>query len=252
MPVAQPRNRRRIPCSACPLRDCGAFRELDDRELAFVEEFKSGEFQIEAGTVLLEEDNDSPHLYTVMDGWGFRHKALEDGRRQILNYALPGDLVGLQSAMFQKMEHSVEALTDMTLCVFERKRFFELYTDYSELAFDITWLAAREERMVDDHLLNVGRRSAQERIGYIILHLYDRLERIGKARKGELAMPLTQQHLADTLGLSLVHTNRSLNALIKSGLISWENNVCVIKDRDELVELTHYEGADPRTLRPLI
>src|SRR5665213_1976624 len=81
-------------------------------------------------------------------GCAFRYKTLPDGRRQILNYALPSDLIGLQGAVNDEMQHSVEALTDVTLCVFPREKLWDLYKDYPALAFDITWLAAREEQML--------------------------------------------------------------------------------------------------------
>ena len=77
------------------------------------------------------------------------------------------------------MQHSVEALTDMMLCVFPREKLWDLYTDYPTLAFDVTWLAAREEQILDEHLLSVGRRTAIERIAYLLLHLFGAPRRSG-------------------------------------------------------------------------
>ena len=84
-----------------------------------------------------------------------------DGRRQILNFALPGDFIGLQASIFDSIGNSVEALSDVVLCVFPREKLWDLYTRYPTLAFDVTWLAAREEQILDEHLLSVGRRTEQ-------------------------------------------------------------------------------------------
>ena len=113
------------------------------------------------------EGNHSAHLYTVLVGWGFRYKLLHDGRRQILNYLVPGDLIGLQGSLMGEMQHSVEALSPMLLCVFERDEVNTLYRNHPGLAFDITWIASREEQMLDENLLSIGRRTALERAAYL-------------------------------------------------------------------------------------
>lgn len=105
--------------------------------------FKRGELVAEAGSTILSEGSHSPHLYTVLSGWAFRFKTLQDGRRQILNYLLPGDLLGLQGSIMGEMEHSVEALTTMVLCVFQRDKLDSLFEGYPGLGFDVTWIAAQ-------------------------------------------------------------------------------------------------------------
>src|SRR6266849_9745621 len=127
----------KVPCENCPLRGKAVFRQFSETELEFVKEFKAGELSVEAGTTVLLEGTNSAHLYTVLSGWAFRYKMLPDGRRQILNYVLPADFVGLQATMFNEMQHSVEALTDMLLCVFPREKLWELYRNHPTLAFDL-------------------------------------------------------------------------------------------------------------------
>src|ERR1700730_12012636 len=109
---------RKVPCEKCPLRDIECLREFNAKELEFVSSFKSGELNVQAGTSILLQSTNSAHLYTVLSGWAFRYKTLPDGRRQILNYALPSDLIRLQGSVNDEMQHSVEALTDVMLCVF--------------------------------------------------------------------------------------------------------------------------------------
>ena len=142
--AAVPAPTRKVPCEKCPLRGKAVLHDFTPEELAFIAEFKSGELQVEAGTTLFMQGANSAHLYTILSGWAFRYKTLPDGRRQILNYALPSDLIGLQGSIANEMQHSVEALTDMLLCVFPREKLWTLYSSYPALAFDVTWLAARE------------------------------------------------------------------------------------------------------------
>ena len=171
---AEPPASLRYPCERCPLRGRDAFRSFGDDELSFITRFKRGELVAAAGTLIFEEGIEATHLYTILSGWAVRHKSLPDGRRQILNFLLPGDLVGLQASLGEPMDHGVEALTDMLLCVFERDRFYELFDRCPSLAFDVTWLAALEHRLLDSNLLSVGRRTARERVAYLVLLLYRR------------------------------------------------------------------------------
>ena len=87
-----------------------------------METFKAGELVVDPGATILLEGTNSAHVFTVLSGWAFRFKSLEDGRRQILNFSLPGDFLGLQGSIFDKMQHSVEALTAAVLCVFPREK----------------------------------------------------------------------------------------------------------------------------------
>jgi CRP-like cAMP-binding protein len=238
-------------CHACPLRQKKVFRPFGDEELDFVATFKTGELVVEAGATIVQEEHRSPHLYTILDGWAFRHKALADGRRQVLNFALPGDLVGLQLAILNEMQHTVTALTDTTLCVFQRDKVWSVFQNYPALAYAMTWMAAREEQMLERHLLSLGRRTALERLAALILHLYDRAEAVGYAGNLAVDAPFSQTHLSDTLGITPVHTSRTLKKLQDRGLISWTKDRIRILDRDRMEKIAAYER-DNTYPRPLI
>jgi len=238
-------------CHACPLRQNSVFRPFEERELDFVATFKTGELTVEAGATIVLEENKSPHLYTILEGWAFRHKALADGRRQVLNFALPGDLVGLQLAILNEMQHTVTALTDTTLCVFQRDKVWKVFQEYPALAYSMTWMAAREEQMLEGHLLSLGRRTAVERLAALILHLYDRAVEVGYAGNLVLDAPFTQTHLSDTLGITPVHTSRTLKKLQDRKLIEWTRDRIRILDRDTMERIAAYER-DDSLRRPLI
>lgn len=227
------------------------FRAFESQELRFVSSFKTGELVAETGTTIMSEGSHTAHLYTLLSGWAFRYKMLPDGRRQILNYMLPGDLLGLQGSVIGEMQHSVEALSPLVLCVFQRNRLDELFRHHPGLGFDITWLAAREERMLDDHLLSLGRRSAMERAAYLIAFLYHRAASVGLMSDRNIYIPITQLHVADTLGLSIVHTNKTLRKLADRKLIRWLDRSCEVLDVAGLMELADWDGPPDRR-RPLI
>lgn len=250
MSLVLPSTGRRVPCEQCPLRPLASFRNFSETELNFVSSFKTGELTADTGTVILSEGAHSAHLFTLLSGWAFRFKMLDDGRRQILNYLLPGDLVGLQGSVIGEMDHSVEALTPLVLCVFQRDRLSDLFRNHPGLGFDVTWLASREERMLDDHLLSLGRRSALERAAYLLAFLHERARAVGLGHAG-VHIPLTQQHVADTLGLSIVHTNKTLRKLANKGLIRWHGRSCEVLDAQGLERVAGWDGLGER-VRPLI
>jgi CRP/FNR family transcriptional regulator len=242
---------RQVPCEKCPLRDCDTFRKFTAEEVAFVSDLKSGELNAEPGTTLFLQGTNSAHLYTLLSGWAFRYKTLPDGRRQILNYVLPGELVGLQAAVLNEMQHSVEALTNCVLCIFPREKLWTLYSKYPALAFDVTWLASREEQIIDDQLLSVGRRTALERMAFVLLQLYLRAEAVGMAKNNKVQFPFIQQHIADTLGMSLVHANKTLRRLTSAKVVRWQGKAFEILDPDKLAGIALYDSVD-RQPRPFI
>ncbi len=245
------RGASRFDCERCPLRDLSIFRSFEPEELAFVRSFKKGELTAERGATVLVEGSHSAHLYTVLSGWGFRYKLMADGRRQILNYVMPGDLLGLQGTLMGEMQHSIEALSPLLLCVFERDKLEQLYRNQPGLAFDITWLAAREEQMLDENLLSIGRRTALERAAYLIAFLSSRAKVVGLNGNGAVSLPITQQHVADTLGLSLVHTNKTMRKLADRSLLRWREKGCEVLDLDGLLRVARWEGAN-ECKRPLV
>jgi CRP-like cAMP-binding protein len=227
------------------------FRDFTPEELKFISGFKKGELTAEPGAIILAEGAHSAHLFTLLQGWAFRYKSLEDGRRQILNYLLPGDLVGLQGSVIGEMQHSIEALSPVTLCVFQRDQLPTLFNNHPDLAFDITWLASREERMLDENLLSVGRRSALERAAYLLALLHQRAVVVGLKKNGTLTIPISQQHVADTLGLSIVHTNKTLKKLADRKLIRWLDRSCEVLSPEGLLDVAGWNGLTEGR-RPLI
>ena len=209
-------------CVDCALRKRPAFVPKTPEELVWQQKLKQGQMRVAAGGDLYRLNDPAPELYTLYSGWAFRYRALADGRRQILNFYLPGDLIGFQSSLIGPAEHNVEALTDVYLCTFRRAQVWRIFQDYPEMAFQLTWLGAREEGMVDDGLTAVGQLSAAERMSSMIVGLFKRARGLGLVEDDSFDFPLRREHLADALGLSLVHTIKTWSALRRAGLFTQE------------------------------
>ena len=238
-------------CSACCLRQTGVFTSVTEAELTFIEDFRSGTSAVAAGSTVIHEQHPNGKLFTLYSGWAFRYKTLSDGRRQILNFLLPGDLIGLQQEFADGAMHGIEAVTDLSLCEFPSDGLWDLFRQFPSLGYDITWLAAREEGMVDDNLLTAGRRSAIERVAMLLMHLYRRLDRLGLAENGSGEFPINQQHIADTLGLSLVHTNKTLRRLRHLGLHEIHNGRLSLLNPKALQRIAEYYDQPPKEV-PLL
>jgi CRP/FNR family transcriptional regulator, anaerobic regulatory protein len=240
-----------IPCDKCPLRRCDYFVPMTVDELAFMLRFKAGELSVDAGTTILMEGSNSPQVFTVLSGMGTRYKTLEDGRRQVINFLFPGDFIGLQAGIMGEMKHSVDASTRMVLCVFNRADLWNVFKAHPGRAYDLTWIAAVEEHFLGETLAALGQRSASQRIAWALLRLHHRLRAVGLERAGAVPLAFRQQDLADALGLSLVHTNKTLMHLRTAGLARWSNGQLEIQDR---ARLAHYAGSAPEPLekRPLM
>ena len=240
-----------VPCRDCKLRERGTFKRVSGEELAWIQAIKSAHLEVAAGTEIIRVGDLAPEVYTLYAGWAFRYKTLSDGRRQILAFMLPGDLLGLQAAMFDASLFGIEALTDVQLCVLPRKKLWTLFGQMPGLAFDIAWLGSRSESFVDENLTSVGRRTAAERVAALIVTLYKRAEALGMVENDTFAFPLTQQHIADALGLSLVHTNKTLAKLRRMGMFKQVNGTMTLTNPRVLERVAqHFDEEVP--IRPLI
>lgn len=240
-----------LPCSACPLRPLPAFKPVTKDEITSIQATKVGQRLCSEGATILAEGQATTRIYVLLTGWAFRYKTLEDGRRQILNFLLPGDLMGLQGELLANLPHGVEALTAVNLCAFATDAVPRFFRDHPGIALDITFLAAHEERLVDDAVLSVGRRTAMERVAALLVNLFKRAASAGMLQGDSVPFPLTQLHLADALGLSVVHTNRVLQRLRKGGFIRLQGQRLGIGDLRAMQRVGRY-WEQPAPRRPLL
>jgi len=240
----RPKKLLNIPsnCRTCSVRNEALCAPLSDGEIAVVEHFKSGNCTLPAGAGLYSQDEVCSDLYTLLDGWVSLYQILEDGRRQILDFALPGAFLGFQPNLDAPASHSAYCLTDIAVCVFPRENLFDLFRAHPELALRMAWITARDGAMAREHLTNVGRRSARERVAHLLLEPFYRVRRKADARQeNSINLPLTQEHIADALGLTTVHVNRTLRGLRQADLLDISGRTLTVRDPAMLAEIAGFD-----------
>jgi CRP-like cAMP-binding protein len=240
-------------CTACPLSRRPLFVAHTAEELTLVQSIKRREVSLGPAQSLIHEGQTDAPLFTLLRGWAFRYKTLSDGRRQILSFLLAGDFIGVQQKMGDAAAHGVDTLTEAVFCVFQRDALWEIHRRSPSMGFNVTWLTAHEESLVDGTLLSVGRRSAEERIATLLILLFKRAAALqDDAGASGVPFPLTQQHVADGLGLSLVHTNKTLRKLERRGLHRISDGRLFLRDAKALVRLADLYGDGRPAMRPLV
>lgn len=230
-------------CRGCGVRNDAICAPLSDDEIGVVEKFKTGNRRIVAGADLYCQDQSSDELYTLLDGWVYLYQILEDGRRQIFDFALPGAFLGFQPELSALPSHSAQCLTDIAVCVFPRERLLDMFRAHPELALRMVWISARDGALAREHLTNVGRRSARERVAHLLLELFYRVTRGDPSPENHsVDLSLTQEHIADALGLTTVHVNRTLRALREADLLAMRGCTLSVVNPAALAEMA---GFDP-------
>ena len=238
-------------CIHCPLRRNALFAQMTVDHLSAMQNFKVGELVVDPGTPILLEGSNSPQLFTTLHGVGLRYRHLENGERQVINFVFPGDFLGLQAGLMGEMGHSVEATTKMTLCVFDRRGLWSFIKADPERGFELAWLAAVEEHFMGEALTTVGQRTALQAVAWAFVRIYLRLEACGNGRNGTMQFPFKQRDLADALGLSLVHTNKTIGQLKSRQLLGWTGDEVQIHDLAGLAKVGLTTVNSPK-LRPIM
>ena len=191
---------------------------------------------------ILLEGEAFPATCLLLDGWACRYKTLSDGRRQIIGFVLPGDLCSSWAAGSGPMEYGVRALTFARAARIEASELGEALRLRPNLAETLRSAAAQEHVIMSAWLLNMGQRKAPERIAHLFCELATRMRKRGIAPKdGGFEAPLTQQDLADALGLTSVHVNRVLQKLRERDFIGFRRGVLSIRDMDGLCAYVEFK-----------
>ena len=233
------------PSNSPPHRDVAsrrerAFRALAAEESKFVAAMKRSHIALRAGEPVIEANAHISALYVVYEGWALRYRTLRSGARQILDFVLPGDWVGLPSVFFGSSGYSVRTLTPVTLWVLDPSRLRPLLREQPGLSWAFLKGRIAEQERADTRLALLGRLGASERIGYLLLELRDRLRARGLFRGHSGALPLDRALLADAVGLSRVHVLRAMRALRSRGLADLNDRTLTIPSVRNLARFSGY------------
>jgi CRP-like cAMP-binding protein len=217
------------------------FAGLSPDETATLEALHAVTRAVRRNREIVTEGRNYENLFVLLEGSAIRYRVLRDGRRQILNIVLPGDFIGFPGCFFESALYSVTALSDAVVCSVPFTVLIGLFDRSPRLAAAIFWSFACEAAIYAEHLIDVGRRSALERVAHFLLELLTRLQVVGLADERSYQMPLTQELIADALGLSVPHVNRTFRQLRDDGLVAVEEQRVTLKDIDALSALADFE-----------
>jgi CRP/FNR family transcriptional regulator len=193
---------------------------------------------IPAGKEIYSEGERSAHLYLMIEGWAYQYQMLRDGRRQILDFSLPGTLLGILPGSATKMPHTAESLTGVTVAAIPQRWLREIFAREPDFAMGMVSAAADTINQAYDNLTDVGRRTAYEALARLMLRLYTRVRTQCPGTLGNcVELPLTQAHIGDALGLTSVHVCRTLRTLRRDGVLKLRDGTLTILDFDRLTEI---------------
>jgi CRP-like cAMP-binding protein len=224
-------------------RKLGTFVALSDNEMSALERLHSRRRVFPAGRDMVHEGQVNQSAYMLASGWVCSYKILPGGARQIVDFQIPGDFLGLRSVLFRTADHNIEPVTKVEASEVLASDLLETFNNTPRLATAVLWAASRDEAMVVEHLVNIGRRDAKERTAHFLLELGARLTLVGLGSNLGYACPLSQFVLADALGLSAVHVNRVLRELREAGLVTFRHGQVEIHDFERLVQLADFDRA---------
>ena len=221
---------------------------LKTADLKSLDEIIDGELLIRKRRDLIVDGYEYRKLCFVKDGYAVRYKLLRNGKRQILNVILPGDVIGLPGSFYERAVYSVTAITDLRMNVCSLNSYVQLCYKRPQYGLALTWIAVQEAATYAEHIIDVGRRTPIERLSHFLLELHSRLLAVGRAEETSFTLPFSQEVMADVLGLSIPHLNRMMQQLRSEKLIAGAERVVEFIDASAMQTLAHYQ---PQALLPI-
>lgn len=248
-------------CGQCPVQSVGVCRRVGRRDIGRLLPRGARGSLRKAGSPLFRQGEPFDHILIVQSGWAQIHKLFEDGRRQILRFALPGDLIGFEGSEGTGMAYGADAITDMSVCAIKRSVFYRVCADSPALAMNFASMATREALAAWNHVGALGQQAALGRVANLLLDLHRRITSCpdgwqvgrqdegghGEGGQGEggsgvvLHLPLSQLHIADATGLTPVHVCRTLKRMKTEGLLEFRKGDLVLLDPGRLARIAQLD-----------
>lgn len=226
------------------LRKLETYARLSEDDIAAVRDATASFKWLEARADIVREGEYATDVPLITQGLACRYKLLADGRRQILAYLVPGDLCDLHGFILREMDHSIATLSPCKIVEIPRQTIHQLL-ERPAVARGLRMSTLVDEATLREWLVNLGRRPAEERLAHLFCELLERLRAVGLAEEDRFELPVTQIDLADTVGLSAVHLNRTLRALRTANLVMFQQFRVAIPDAERLRQ---FSGFNPNYL----
>jgi CRP-like cAMP-binding protein len=194
---------------------------------------------------LFQEGSAPDGVKLITEGIACRYKMLPDGRRQIVGILLPGDICDVRAYLLDRMDYSTGSFGPVEVAVAPPEEMQAVIAKYPRITRAMWWTSLVDESIAREWMVNIGHRSAFERMAHLFCELFHRFDAVGLQRESSIELPLTQIDLADSLALSPVHVNRTLMELRRAQLLSFHGGVFTVHDFAELQSVASF---DPRYL----
>jgi len=222
--------------------------KLSAADLHSLDQIVKGEHLVKKRNDLIVDGDEYRNLCFVKDGYAIRYKLLSNGKRQILNVILPGDVIGFPVSFFDRSMYSVVTVSDLTFSLCSLDAYAQLCYQRPQFGLALSWLAAQEAAIYAEHIVDIGRRTPLERLAHFLLEVHSRLLAVGRAQETSFDLPFSQEIIADVLGLSVPHLNRVMQQLRAEKLIESRLRLVNLVDMAGLRKLAHYQ---PFSLEPI-
>ena len=219
-----------------------AFTRLSADDRAALAQVSRNVRFVEPRRDLVSEGDRPRFVHLVLDGWGSRYKSLPDGKRQIVGLFVPGDFCDVNVYILRHMDHSIGAITRLKVAMITPDEMHALTEGRPRITQALWWHELVTTAIQREWTVNLGQRSAYERLGHLLVELYLRLKTVGRAEDGRCDFPLTQNDLADATGLTAVHVNRTLQELRRDGFIELERKQLRILDLERLKDVSMFNA----------
>lgn len=226
------------PCVTCPHRDlgfCGALLGELSEVPQLHQDLNWQHYRVaHPGEQIVTRNQVCEDVFVLCGGWAFRFFQLPNGRRQILNFLLPGDLFSAPMVFEKRVQFSVKALTEIQVSGFGRMGLQARLANNPAILTALASSCSTETEAANELSIALGQRSAEERIAHLFLHLMQRIAAQSVIREERYRFPLRQQHIADAVGLTAVHVNRVLSLFRERGIVELSHGVLQVLNRPEL------------------
>lgn len=189
-------------------------------------------------------EGDKPHdVNLILEGWACRYKILEDGRRAISAFMVPGDLCDVRMFILKQMDHSIGSLTPLIVAQIPSERLLELADSSTRICRALWWNSLVEEAIAREWASNIGQRDVLARLAHLFCEMFFRLQSVGLADHDTISWPLTQSQLGEAVGASTVHVNRSIQELRDRNLVELSGRKLHILNLDGLKDLAMFSAS---------
>jgi CRP-like cAMP-binding protein len=214
------------------------FTPFTEEQRARLDSLIAGRQQTYAGGEdILVEGQQVNECHVIVTGLAARYKLLPDGERQIMAFLIPGDLCDAEVFILEEMDHSVYALTPTTCAIIRADTMRSLLREVSRMSEALWWGTMTDLAVLRERVVDLGRRDARERLAHLIYEMLVRYRVVGETSDDTMPWPITQDELADAVGLTPIHVNRTLKELRDEGLIDFDRRELKVLDRLRLREV---------------